>query len=56
MVESRAPRHGKTDEEMSMAVTNLQAIINIEEIDLIIQLLEQNNWDESQAASAFLAQ
>jgi len=34
---------------------NLQAMLNIEDIDKVIQLLEQNDWDESQAANAFFA-
>jgi hypothetical protein len=55
MVESRAT-HGKTDEEMSMAIINLQTIINIEDMDVAIKLLEQNGWDESLAASAYMAQ
>ena len=54
MVESFS--HGKSDEQMSMALTNLQAIINIEDVDLAITLLEQNGWDESLAASAYMAQ
>lgn len=54
MVEAKGA-HGKTDEEMSMAVTNLQAIIDVEDVDLIIRLLEQNDWDESSAASAYMA-
>ena len=35
-----------SDDKMSMAIMNLQAMINIDDIDKIIQLLEQNNWDE----------
>jgi hypothetical protein len=48
-----------------MAIVNLQAILNIEDVDKIIELLEHNNWDESvillmskhyqAAASAFYA-
>jgi len=53
MVESKS--HGKTDEEMSMAIINLQTIIGVEDMDVAIRLLEQNNWDESQAASAYMA-
>lgn len=41
---------------MSTAIINLQAIINVEDVDLVIKLLEQNDWDESQAASAYMAQ
>jgi len=32
---------------MSMSIVNLQAMLNIEDIDQVIQLLKQNNWDES---------
>ena len=45
-----------SDEKMGMAIMNVQAMLNIEDIDKVIQLLEQNNWDESQAASAHYAQ
>jgi hypothetical protein len=41
---------------MSMAIMNLQAMLNIDDIDKVISLLEQNNWDEGQAASAHFAQ
>jgi hypothetical protein len=30
-----------------MAIANLMAILNVDDIDKIISLLEQNNWDES---------
>lgn len=30
-----------------MAIVNVQAILNIEDVDKVIELLEQNNWDES---------
>jgi hypothetical protein len=30
-----------------MAIVNLQAILNIEDVDKVIELLEQNNWDET---------
>lgn len=43
------------DERKSLAIMNLQAILNLEDMDLVIQLLEQNNWDESAAASAYYA-
>ena len=35
---------------------NLQAMIDTDDIEKVIQLLEQNNWDESQAFSAHAAQ
>eukprot|EP00347_Sterkiella_histriomuscorum_P016338 403353573 len=44
------------DERKSMAIVNLQAMLNLEDVDKIIGLLEQNNWDEAQAAIAFYAQ
>ena len=31
-------------------------MLNIDDIDKVIQLLEQNGWDESQAANAHFAQ
>ncbi|CDW77100.1 fas-associated factor 1 [Stylonychia lemnae] len=39
-----------------MAILNLQAILNVDDVDIVIKLLEQNNWDETTAASAFYAQ
>jgi len=30
-------------------------MLNIEDISKVIELLEENAWDESQAASAFFA-
>lgn len=44
------------DEKMGMAVMNLSAMLNIEDLDKVIKLLEENNWDESQAANAYMAQ
>ena len=35
------------DEKKSLAIMNLQAILNLDDMDIVIQLLEQNNWDES---------
>lgn len=54
MVESQTP-HQKSDAEMSMAVDNLCAMLDTHEVDVIIELLQQNNWDESAAAQAFYA-
>lgn len=48
MVEMNAS--GKTDAEMSMAIDNLSAIIDTQDVDKVIELLEKNNWDESAAA------
>jgi hypothetical protein len=44
-----------SDDEMGMAIMNLQAMLNIEDIDRVIELLQQNDWDESQAANAHFA-
>jgi hypothetical protein len=40
-----------SNEEMSMAIINLQAMLNIEDIDILIKLLENHNWDVSLAAN-----
>jgi hypothetical protein len=40
---------------MSMAIMNLQAMLDVDDIDVVIKLLEQNNWDVSNAASAHFA-
>jgi hypothetical protein len=45
----------KTDAEMSIAIENLRVMLDTEDIDLIIELLQQNNWDETEAASAYMA-
>ena len=47
---------GKSDAEMSMAIENLSAILNVDDVDKVIELLQQNNWDESAAAQAYYAQ
>jgi len=38
---------GKSDAEMSMAIENLLAMLNTDDVDLIIKLLEDNDWDET---------
>ena len=40
---------------MSLAIENMRVMLDTEDVDLIIELLQQNNWDESLAASAFYA-
>lgn len=35
------------DAKKSEAIMNLSAMINVEDTDKVIELLEQNNWDES---------
>ena len=45
----------KSDEQMSMAIENLRVMLNTEDVDLLIELLQANDWDESLAASAFMA-
>ena len=37
----------ENDEKMGMAVMNLSAMLNIDDLDKVIKLLEENNWDES---------
>jgi len=32
---------------MSIAIDNLRVMLDTEDVDLIIELLSQNNWDES---------
>jgi hypothetical protein len=48
--------HRPSDEQITIAVMNLQAMLNIDDMDKLLQLLEQNDWDESKAANHFLAQ
>ena len=35
------------DEKRSLAIVNLQAMLNIDDTDKVINLLIENNWDES---------
>ena len=39
-----------------MAVMNLSAMLGIDDLDKVIALLKENNWDEAQAANAHFAQ
>lgn len=50
-----SPSKNLTEEEKSMAVLNLQAMLNIEDFDKVLELLEENNWDETAAASQHMA-
>lgn len=40
---------------MAISIENLRAILQTEDIDLVIKLLEQNGWDETRAASAHMS-
>ena len=44
---NRPTKGQENDEKMGMAVMNLSAMLNIEDLDQVIKLLEENNWDES---------
>ena len=48
--------NNKTDEEMSMSIDNLSAMLNEQDVDVIIKLLQENDWNEQAAAAAFYAQ
>ena len=45
----------KSEAEMSMAIENLGAILDLQDVGQVIALLQNNNWDESAAAQAFCA-
>jgi len=51
----KRPASQDNDEKMGMAVMNLSVMLNIEDLDRVIKLLEENDWDESKAANAFMA-
>jgi hypothetical protein len=34
------------DEKRTFSIVNLQAILNIDDMDVVIKLLQENNWDE----------
>lgn len=55
MVDQQQTAAPKSDAEMTIAIENLRVMLDCEDIDLIIELLSTNNWDESLAASAFYA-
>ena len=56
MVEARTSINAvRSDEEMSMAIENLGAMLDIQDVDEVINLLQQNNWDEQSAAQAYYA-
>ena len=35
------------DEKKSMAVMNLSAMLDLDDVDKVLHLLENNNWDEA---------
>ena len=35
------------DSKKTMSIVNLQAMLNVEDVDQVIKLLQENNWDES---------
>jgi hypothetical protein len=39
------------DEKRTFSIVNLQAILNIDDMDVVIKLLQENNWDESVSRS-----
>ena len=41
---------GKSDAEMSLAIQNLSAMLDTQDVDQVIELLQQNDWDEAKAA------
>ena len=46
---------GKTDAEMSLAIENVCAMLDTQDVDNVIVLLQENNWDEARAAQGFYA-
>lgn len=46
---------GKSDAEMSLAIENLCAMLDTQDVDKVIALLQENNWDEAKAAQGFYA-
>jgi len=46
---------GKSDAEMSIAIDNLSAMLDMQDVDQVIELLQKNDWDESSAAQAYYA-
>ena len=46
---------GKSDAEMSLAIQNLSAMLDTQDVDQVIKLLQENDWDEAKAAQGFYA-
>lgn len=40
---------------MGVAIMNVQAMLGTDDIDKVIKLLEENDWEESDAVNAFYA-
>ena len=43
----------KSDAEKASAIDNVQAMLNLDNIDDVVQLLQENNWDEMAALEAY---
>lgn len=56
LLHQQSPKPKPSDDKMSLAIINLQAMLGTDDIDLVIRLLEENAWDETSAANAFFAQ
>ena len=55
LLKNSARKVKPSDDKMSLAIINLQAMLGTDDIDLVIRLLEENSWEETQAANAFFA-
>ena len=55
MVESSKDLNNKSEEELSIAVDNVCAILEDYDIEMIGNLLREHNWDESASISAYYA-
>jgi hypothetical protein len=42
------------DEKRTFSIVNLQAILNIDDMDVVIKLLQENNWDESVSCASVI--
>ena len=55
MVESLKVTKEMSEEEMSLAVDNICAILEDYDIEKVGNLLKENNWDESNTIQAYFA-
>ena len=45
----------KSDAEISVAIENLKLMLDLQDVDVVIDLLQRNNWDEALAANEYFA-
>ena len=49
------PEEQKSDADISIAIENLKLMLDLQDVDIAIDLLQRNNWDEALAANEYYA-